>query len=214
MSIETQKRDFDSAAAAWDENPHRVKLANDVAAAIHEQVEITTALHVADFGCGTGLLSFLLQPMVRSLTGIDSSPGMLEVFRNKIDRLQLANVHTQLVDLDKGDTLTGMFDLVVSSMTLHHIRKVPPLLDQLYAVLVPGGTLCITDLDLDGGLFHDDNTGVFHFGFDRQELRQAFTAAGFADIRDTTATDIVKPLKTGDSRTFTVFLMTGRKKPR
>jgi len=209
--METEKRDFDSAAAAWDENPNRVKLAKEVASAIRQQIAITTEMDMADFGCGTGLLSFLLQPMVRSLTGIDSSPGMLEVFRNKIDRLQLTNVRTQLVDLDKGDTLTGRFDLVVSNMTLHHIRKVSPLLDQLYAVLAPGGTLCITDLDLEGGLFHDDNTGVFHFGFDRQELRNAFTASGFVDIRDTTATDIVKPLKSGDSRAFTVFLMTGSK---
>lgn len=211
MSMETNKRDFDSAAAAWDEDPKRVKLAKDVAAAIHQQVDLTAAMHMADFGCGTGLLSFLLQPMVGSLTGIDSSPGMLEVFQQKIDRLQLANVHTQLVDLDKGDSLTGSFDLVVSNMTFHHIREIPPLLDQLYAVLVPGGTLCITDLDLDGGLFHDDNTGVFHCGFDRQELRHAFAAAGFVEIRDTTATDIVKPLESGDSRSFPVFLMTGRK---
>ncbi|EKD39965.1 MAG: pedicted SAM-dependent methyltransferase, partial [uncultured bacterium] len=191
--MNNEKRDFDSAAASWDENPNRVRLARDVAAAIKEQVAITSAMNVADFGCGTGLLSLQLQPLVHSLTGIDSSQGMLDVLQEKISRLQLANVHTQLVDLDRGDVLPGSYDLIVSNMTLHHIENVAPLLREFHRVLTPGGTLCITDLDLDGGLFHEDNTGVFHFGFDRQDLRKAFAEAGFADIRDTTATEIVKP---------------------
>ena len=80
-------------------------------------------------------------------------------------------------------------------MTLHHIKDVSKLLNQIYAALVPGGTICLTDLDLDGGLFHEDNTGVFHFGFDRQELRKAFSETGFIDVRDTTATEIMKPDK-------------------
>jgi 2-polyprenyl-3-methyl-5-hydroxy-6-metoxy-1,4-benzoquinol methylase len=210
--MDNEKRDFDSAAASWDENPHRVKLAQEVAAAIKNQIEITPAMNVADFGCGTGLLSLQFQPMVHSLTGIDGSQGMLEVLQEKIDRLQLANVRTQLVDLDKGDTLTGSYDLVISNMTLHHIKNLAPFLSQLYNVLAPGGSICLTDLDLDGGLFHDDNTGVFHFGFDRQDLRKAFLQAGFTDIRDTTATEIAKPGKSGEMRKFTVFLMTGRRK--
>lgn len=209
--MSTQNRDFDSAAASWDENPHRVKLAKEVATAIQREVEITPSMDVADFGCGTGLVSFLLQPLVHSLTGIDSSQGMLDVFREKSSRLQLTNVRTQLVDLDKGDVPAGRFDLVVSNMTLHHVKEITPLLEQLHAVLVPGGALCITDLDLDGGLFHDDNTGVFHAGFGRQELRQAFSAAGFADIRDVTATEIVKADGNGGSRSFSIFLMSGRK---
>lgn len=210
-SMDTKKRDFDSAAALWDENPNRVKLAKNVAAAIQEQVEITSAMDVADFGCGTGLLSFLLQPLVHSLTGIDSSQGMLDVFRKKIDRLQLANVRTQLVDLDKGDILTGRYDLVVSNMTLHHIKDTAPLLRQLYGVLAPGGTLCLADLDLEGGQFHDDNTGVFHDGFDRQKLLEDLLEAGFAEVRVSTATEIEKPGKDGKKQTFTIFLVTGRK---
>jgi 2-polyprenyl-3-methyl-5-hydroxy-6-metoxy-1,4-benzoquinol methylase len=211
--MDNGKRDFDSAAASWDENPNRVKLAQEVAAAIKKQIAITPAMDIADFGCGTGLLSLELQPIVHSVTGIDGSQGMLDVLQAKIDRLRLANVRTRLVDLDKGEVLTGSYDLVVSNMTLHHIQNVASFLAQLHGVLAPGGTLCLTDLDLDGGTFHDDNTGVFHFGFDRQELRKAFLQAGFADIRDTTATEIAKPDTSGKMRTFTVFLMTGRRKP-
>lgn len=206
-----EKRDFDTAAATWDEKPQRIKLAGDVAEAIRKEVKITSSMDVADFGCGTGLLSFLLQPMARSLTGIDSSVGMLEVFREKGRQFALQNIRTQLADLDRGDILTGRYDLVVSTMTLHHVRNVSAVLDQLHGVLAPGGSLCVADLDPDGGLFHEDNSGVFHCGFEREALRRSFADAGFVDIRDTTASEIVKPDKDGDIRRFTVFLMAGRK---
>jgi len=41
-------------------------------------------MKVLDFGCGTGLLSFFLQPYVGEITGIDTSKGMIEVFDKKI----------------------------------------------------------------------------------------------------------------------------------
>jgi 2-polyprenyl-3-methyl-5-hydroxy-6-metoxy-1,4-benzoquinol methylase len=209
--MNTEKRDFDTAAASWDENPTRVKLAQDVAEAIKQQIAITAETKAMDFGCGTGLLSLQLQPQVGSLTGIDSSQGMLDVFTAKIARLQLANVGTRCVDLDQGGILTGIYDIIVSNMTMHHVKDVPPLLKKFHAVMAPGGWLGIADLDLDDGQFHGDNTGVFHFGFDREVLRRQFIEAGFGDVRDLTASEVVKPAANGEKRKFTVFLMTGRK---
>lgn len=77
--------------------------------------------------------------------------------------------------------------------------------------MAPGGYLCIADLDLDGGRFHEDNTGVFHFGFDREALRKTFIAAGFSNVRDVSAAEVEKPVAHGERKRFTVFLMTGRK---
>jgi hypothetical protein len=44
--MNTGNRDFDKEAAVWDENPARVKLANDIARAITGQVALTPALKV------------------------------------------------------------------------------------------------------------------------------------------------------------------------
>ena len=208
----TEKRDFDAAAASWDEKPARVQLAREVAEAIIGQVELTPAMKVMDFGCGTGLLSLRLHPLVGSITGVDSSAGMLEVFKAKIADGGLTNIKTQLLDPDKGEVLTGSYDLIVSSMTLHHIHEPKVLLRQLYGVLAPGGVLAIADLDPDGGRFHDDNTGVFHFGFERAALRAMFAETGFIDVRDSTATETVKPAPDGRKRAFSVFLISGRKR--
>lgn len=210
--MSTVKRDFDKEAASWDDHPVRKKLAKDVAGAIARQIVLTPDMDVMDFGCGTGLLTIQLQPLVRSVTGVDSSQGMLEIFNGKIARLRLNRVNGLLVDLDNGDTLEGNYGLVVSNMTLHHIKEIEPLINRFHNIIAPAGYLCIADLDLDNGRFHEDNTGVFHFGFDRTALRRVFAEAGFENIQETAAAEIVKKAHNGETMRFSVFLMTGQKK--
>lgn len=209
--MKNEKRNFDQEAANWDLNPGRVKVAADIAQTILGQMKLTSDMDVLDFGCGTGLLSLALQPFVHSVTGIDSSQGMLDVFRRKISDNGLQNVKAQYIDLEKGDVLFGSYHLVVSSMTLHHIKDISSLMKQFCSVLYPSGFLAIADLDLDNGQFHGDDKGVFHFGFNREDLRRIFENAGFCDIQESRAASIEKPIGDGKSRVFTIFLLAGRK---
>ena len=91
-------------------------------------------------------------------------------------------------------------------------RKSNPSSINFYKITAPAGDLCIADLDSDDGRFHDDNTGVFHFGFDRTALRKIFIETGFGGVRDITAAEVVKPANNGEMRRFTVFLMIGQKR--
>lgn len=209
MSV--KKRDFDAAAATWDENPARARLAHDVGRAVLEAVKPGPDCTVLDFGCGTGLLTLAIQPHVRSVTAVDSSRGMLDVLDAKIRNQNLPNVRTLPVDLEKGDKIAGTFDLVVSSMTFHHIRDPGILLERLAGLLRPSGWIAVADLDSDEGKFHDSDEGVFHPGFDRCTMQNYFESAGFISVRNRTAAIIRKPGPSGELRTFTVFLMTGRK---
>ncbi|MBN1973847.1 MAG: class I SAM-dependent methyltransferase [Sedimentisphaerales bacterium] len=210
--MNNKKRNFDKEAALWDENPARVKLAHDVAHAVTKQITLKPDMDVMDFGCGTGLLTLELQPYVRSITGVDNSQGMLDIFNTKVNKLKLGNIKSLLIDLDKGRKLTGNYQIVLSGMTLHHIKEIEPLFEQFYNIISPGGYLCLVDLDLDNGKFHRDNTGVFHFGFSRTALRKIFTDTGFENVKDITAAEVTKPTIDGEMKTFTVFLMTGQKK--
>jgi 2-polyprenyl-3-methyl-5-hydroxy-6-metoxy-1,4-benzoquinol methylase len=206
-----EKKDFEAAAPGWDENPGRVRLAGEVAEAIIRMVRPEKEMHVADFGCGTGLLSLRLQPLVATVTGIDSSPGMLDIFKAKIAEGRFTNVQTRLLDMENGEVVSGRYDLIISSMTLHHIRRPEELLRQLHGALNPGGILAVADLDPDDGLFHGDNTGVYHFGFPRETVRTMFAEAGFGDLDECTASEMHKVGADGIKRRFSVFLVTGRK---
>jgi 2-polyprenyl-3-methyl-5-hydroxy-6-metoxy-1,4-benzoquinol methylase len=206
-----ERKDFDKEAATWDQNPGRVKLADDVADSIIREIQPTGDMDILDFGCGTGLVTLRLQPFAKTITGADSSKGMLGVLQDKVSRSGLKNVKTQFVDFEKGERVAGTFHLVVSSMTLHHIHDPAPLFRQLHDLLNPGGILCISDLDKEDGSFHGDNTGVLHFGFDRQHLKGLLEKAGFREVRDVTAAAVEKEIEGKGKRTFTVFLIIGEK---
>lgn len=207
-----ERRDFNKGAAQWDENPARVKLAGDVADAIIRGIKLTKDMDALDFGCGTGLVTLRLQPLVGTITGVDSSQGMLDVLKEKISIQGLNNVRTELVDLEKGGRVEGKFHLIVCSMTLHHVPDTAAMFKIWHEYLLPGGHLCFSDLDTEDGAFHGDNTGVFHFGFDRGHLKNLLQSAGFSDIRDTTAGTMLRDIKGKGKREFPVFLIMAGKK--
>ena len=203
--------DFEKAAANWDAKPRRVKLAQDVAAAIIHALHPTPQMEVLDFGCGTGLVTLALQPLVKSITAADSSPGMLAVLQDKVNQQHLANVRPRLVDFEKGEVPEGRFHLIVSSMTLHHVQDTAALLRLWFDLLVPDGLLGVADLDTEDGSFHGDKIEVFHLGFDRSRFKALLEDTGFREVRDTTAASMVKEIAGGQEREFTIFLITGRK---
>jgi len=207
----TEKKDFNKEAAQWDANPGRVKLANEVADAIIREIVPAGDMDVLDFGCGTGLVTLRLQPLVKTIRGVDSSQGMLDVLQDKIRTQGLRNVEARFVDFDKGGRIEGRFHLLVSSMTLHHVPDTAALFKQWHDLLLPGGRLCFADLDAEDGSFHGDNTGVFHLGFDRAHLKSLLLAAGFRDIRDTTATTMMRDVEGKGKREFPVFLIAAQK---
>ncbi len=209
--MDNGSRNFDQDAQRWDLNPGRVKAASEISRAILREIPLTPDMEVLDFGCGTGLLTLALQPYVRSVTGVDSSRGMLEVLRKKISDQGLTNATARYLHIDGGDVLAGSYHLVASSMTLHHVKDIASLLKQFYDVLQPSGLLAVADLDSEGGLFHSNNSGVFHFGFDREEMREQCLRAGFRDIRLVQAAQIEKPVAGGATKIFTVFLIIGRR---
>jgi ubiquinone/menaquinone biosynthesis C-methylase UbiE len=204
------KTNFDERAATW-EKPQQINLANGVADTMIRELKLSNDMNVMDYGCGSGLVTMRLQPMVKSIVGVDSSTGMLDVFQEKINNSGFKNVSCQLANLEDDGSVEGKFNLIVSSMAFHHVNKIPLLLERLYDLLFPGGSIGIADLDKEDGTFHSDNSGVVHFGFERNYLKTLFEQAGFRDIKDVTATKVVKEVEGKGICEFPVFLMTGRK---
>ena len=209
--MEQIRRDFEAVASRWDSNPTRVKIAREVGDAILREVKMTPQMDVLDYGCGTGLLAMQLQPHVHSVCGADSSPAMVAVLQDKIATLKPGNVSTQLVDFERGAHASGSYDLIVSSMVTHHVPDTAALFKEWKRLLKPHGQIAFADLDTEDGAFHGDNTGVFHLGFDRAELRKLLLAAGFTEIRDSTATSVSKEIEGQGTREFPIFLIVATK---
>jgi tRNA (cmo5U34)-methyltransferase len=199
------KIDFDTAARTWDEEPRRLKLAADVAAAIRRAVPLTPATEALDLGCGTGLVTLALAPHVGAITGADSSAQMLLALGEKIRARGLVNVRTARIDLDGDAPLGGPFDAVVCSMALHHVERVDELLGRVLRALRPGGVAALADLEPDGGAFHGEDAGVFHHGFDPAQLGRRLESAGFTSVRLSHAAIVSKEVA-GAPRDFRVLL--------
>lgn len=204
----TNREYFDEAALTWDEKPGRVKTAMELASSIRQNLDLHENQHLLDFGCGTGLVSLSLLPDTGYLTGADTSAGMLDIFQKKIDRLNLTNCKLVQIDTDEIPFKPESFDVIISTMTFHHIPRTAEMIRKLYELLKPNGQIAIIDLDTEDGTFHiHGNEGVVHFGFDREEMKKRLNEAGFSDTKTETAYTV----RRDTGREYPIFIVTGVK---
>jgi len=207
--MDKKRPDFDSRAAQWDNLPRRVALGNAVVEAIRQEADPQHWMQLLDYGCGTGLVTLGLQPLVKEVIAVDSSKGMLEQLEIKARETGIVNLHTIFIDLDKDWRLPDGIDLLVSSMTMHHVPEVAPLLAHFRESMNPGAQLCIADLQQEDGSFHDDSTGIPHKGFAIEEMERFFHEAGFRDIRTVPVLTVEKE-RDGKVKQYPVNLTIGK----
>jgi len=203
------KEYFDTKAVIWDKDPGRVQMAKTIADAMGNALHFSGKELVMDYGTGTGNIAFRLAPQVKMIVAVDSAKGMLEVLKEKIVSEGFTSIEP--LEWSVGQETTGLpaFDVIVSSMTLHHIRDTAAAARTFHKLLLPAGRIAIADLDPDNGEFHEAPGIAEHNGIDRKNLRQAFEEAGFDSVRFSEAATIHKVSSlTGKPRDFTIFLMT------
>ena len=113
---------------------------------------------VLDIGCGTGLLSLkFLKASNCFIIAVDNSKEMMAVFEDKIRRLGIdKQVVCKLMDADSLKFQDNTFDVVASSVTLHHLKEKLSALRKIRRILKPGGSFIIGDVDMDSTGKHAD----------------------------------------------------------
>lgn len=200
----SQKDLFENKSKSWDMSSMRVQNAKEIASIIIKNINMKPSFTVMDFGAGTGLLSYFIAPYVGKIIAIDNSPAMLDEFIAKKDDFA-CETEALLLDLTTNNIETK-FDVIISSMTLHHIENTKAIFEKFYTMLNSGCYIGLADLDSEDGTFHSEDEGVFHLGFNRESLADIATSVGFVDIKFETANEIKKP-----NVSYTVFTMTAKK---
>lgn len=104
---------------------------------------------ILDVGCGPGRLAAHLARQTRDLTvtGIDISPEMIELARRRAEEANLSDrVRFQVADVGALPFPDNEFDLVVSTLSLHHWADPTRGLAEMRRVLKPAGKAYIYDL--------------------------------------------------------------------
>lgn len=200
---------FDERAADWD-TPERVERAERLAEAVLDAIPIEPGTRAIELGAGTGLLGLAIRARVgparlADLLLTDTSTGMLDVAATKIRTQALGGVRTTRFDVTADPPPDGApFDLALSLLVLHHVEDTAGVLRAVRSLVRPGGQIALSDLDTEDGSFHDaEAEGIHHRGFDRAGLAGLAAAAGFRDVRVTTAGTIER-----DGRPYSLFLLT------
>lgn len=109
-----------------------------------EQMGIRPGDHVLEVGIGTGL-SLPEYPAGVHVTGIDVSPEMIDVARNRVDELELPNVTLSEMDAENMDFGDACFDHVVAMYVLSVAPYPGRVVDEMRRVCKPGGDLFIVN---------------------------------------------------------------------
>jgi ubiquinone/menaquinone biosynthesis C-methylase UbiE len=172
---------FKDWANEYDATLGKLKRHHDMLDLVVESSKVKTGDRVLDIGCGTGLLSLkFLKKADCVVTGVDSSTKMLAICRKKIKQLGLnRKITCRLVDAEQMDFPDDAFDIIASTVTLHHIQNKTPVFKKIHRILKPGGRFVLGDWDMDTtGSLTDPKRMLRILDFLKQEFALALNEGG------------------------------------
>ena len=152
--------EFDAKAATWDDDPKKVHRAKKIGAILNNYFKTTQFKKGLEYCSGTGLLGFELTKLVEDLTLMDQSIEMIKIASYKASKEKESKVSAVQYDLLQEKLPTDRFDLIVTLLTMHHIKDTSAILHKFNQLLNSDGILAIIDLEKEDGSFHE-------FDFDR-----------------------------------------------
>jgi ubiquinone/menaquinone biosynthesis C-methylase UbiE len=182
---------FKTNAGEWERIRALHAPEKDVEAAIVRRLTAKPIEDLLDAGTGTGRMLELLAPHARRAVGIDVSPEMLAIARDRLTRQNMPQVQVRLGDIYRlpfsGGNRDSGFDAVLFHQVLHYLDDPGAAVGEAARVMRPGGSLAIADFAPHGLEFLRDDYAHRRLGFSDREVRSWFDAAG---------------LKAGDSDTI------------
>ena len=130
--------DFNQLASTLDTDI-RIKRAQAVSIEIESYIG-HGPLEVMEFGCGTGLISLNLKKKISEGLMVDSSSKMIKELEQKLVDQNITNIQTYTGDILESD-FDRKFDIIYSSMVMHHIKDFQSVIKKLVSYLKTNGKL-------------------------------------------------------------------------
>lgn len=202
--------DYDNKALSWD-SEKRINRAKIIAEEILKRIEIKESFNALEFGCGTGLISFNLYKSFKEITLVDTSKGMIDVLNSKIEKNNIKNMTAYQLDINDQQIIEEKYDVIYTSMVLHHIKDTKRVLMSLINLLNKNGYLCIIDLDEEDGSFHSNEKDFDgHNGFNQESLIGILRRLGINDVNSSNFYSDKKGIE-GREIDYKLFIMIGKK---
>ena len=185
--------DFNQLILTEDEDI-RVKRAHAVSIEIESYMG-HGPLEVMEFGCKTGLISLNLKNKISEGLLVDSSAENIKELEQKLRDRHLSHLQTYTGDILESD-IDRQFDVIYSSMVMHHIKDFKAVIKKLVSYLKNNGKLIIVDLLPDSGEFHRHHLEFDgHHGFTINEMVAALKEAGLKEVTGRKFYSSYKPIE-------------------
>ncbi len=154
---------------------HTLRAANR-AQQLLDRIDFQGSWRYLDVGCGVGAAACeIAERYGLDVTGVDVDPGQIEATRATHPHLRF-----MVMDATKLQFHDAEFDIVATSMVMHHTQDWERAFSEMIRVLRPGGYLIYSDFMLPSWLGAAARCIVAFFGFPSTE-RLEFLASG-ADL--------------------------------
>ena len=102
--------------------------------------------YVLDLGCGTGIITVEIAPLVDRIRAIDVSEDMMSICRKKLESRGVKNVTLEQMSIFDSTLEDESFDVVCAYNILNYLNDRDDALERMYSILKPGGYfLSVTD---------------------------------------------------------------------
>jgi ubiquinone/menaquinone biosynthesis C-methylase UbiE len=105
-----------------------------------------TSARVLDIGCGPGILTTALSPLVDEVVGLDLTPEMIKQARKRTEDLSLSNVIFKVGRAEQLPFPDSHFDVVVTRLMLHHLVSPGEAVKEIARVLRSDGIAVVADI--------------------------------------------------------------------